>query len=516
MPNSLLQQGSLLLISGLDVSKPSEYIGEQSSPNVVNFRVARSLLKKRGGVVQRGDVIAGTNIEIMHGREFTREASKYNIRISRDTVERYNVGTAAWVDITGTALTGTTFDLIDTAVPLLSGNTILCITNGIDSIRKWTSSGNTANLGGSPPKAKFIQEFNSYLVCANITGGVDISQRVQWCDTGDPEEWADGNAGFVDLIDDGEDITGLSLFGGNICIHKKTAIYLGTLISTNEIFRFDRKNTEIGTVANGSIVNLPTGEQIFLALDGLHVFNGAYAPLIESPINDEIREIINPPYASKAWGLLVPEEKEVWIGIPTGSETVGNIVYKFNYVTRVLYKDTRAHINCAWRATQTEELTWDEMDFPWDSVESRWDGSQLGEDAPLINFGSDDGYTYYQSFGVTGDDGEEIDAVWESKDYQDLEHIGRMLRWQEIRLWIRGSGTITVEYSTDEGETWTEVSGSPFTLTEAFPNDVNPMIGYFDVVSTKVRFRFRNNTSTDSIDVKQFMVGYLKREQTSG
>ena len=36
---------------------------------------------------------------------------------------------------------------------------------------------------------------------------------MQWCDTAKPEEWTTGNAGAVDLEEDGGDITGLSLFG---------------------------------------------------------------------------------------------------------------------------------------------------------------------------------------------------------------------------------------------------------------------------------------------------------------
>ena len=504
------RKGSILLTQGLDVSKPATYIGEQSSPDVQNFTVDQGLLTKRIGTTVRGGIVGGTDIEIMIGTEFDREGTKYNVRIARDKIERYNAGTELWVDITGSDLTGGTDDLISVAVPMLSGKRILCITNGIDNIRKWTATGNTADLGGSPPKAKYIQEYETYLVCANITGGVDVTQRVQWCDTADPEEWTTGNSGSVDLIEDGEDITGLNIFGNFICVHKRSSIYLGTLVSSNAIFQFDRLGTEVGTVANGSIVNLPTSEQIFLAQDGLRLFNGVTASLIDSPINEEIRDSLNKDNMHKAWGVLVLEKDEVWVGLPIGDQTVGATVYKFNYVTRVLYKDVRADVNACWRATQTTSDTWDDTIGTWNDSTSRWNDGQLGASSQRIHFGKTNGYTEIQNTGAVDDNGTTIDAFWESKDFTG-DSLGQLIRWQELLLWAKGSGTLTAEYSTDEGETWTSFTNSPFTLSDVFPLDSSPMKGYMDVVSTKVRVRFRHN-NTGSCQIKQFTVAYVERE----
>lgn len=511
MAVTLQKKGSVLLLQGLDLSKPAEYIGEQSSPDVQNFRVDRGLLAKRDGTVSKGGVISGTDLEIMAGREFTREGTKFNVRIGLDKIEKYNSGTSSWDDIANTIFTGTTDDLFDTAVPLLSSKRILCTTNGIDNIRKWTGTGNDADLGGSPPVAKFIQEYQTYLVCANIAGGTDISQRVQWSDTGDPEEWSTGNSGSVDLIEDGEDITGLNLFGDFLCVHKKSSIYLGSLVSSNSIFRFDRKPTGAGTIANGSIQNLPTGEQIFLAVDGLRIFNGISAPLIPSPINSEIRDSLNTSKASKAWSVLVLEQDEVWIGVPIGSQTSGETVYKYRYNEGVLYKDTRSSINAAWRASSTSALTWDDMVGTWDSNSDRWDSGQLGSDAGEIHFGDTSGNTTVQSSATKDDNGTAVNAYWTSKDLQNDE-IGRLCRWQQVLVWARGSGNLTVEYSNDEGETWTEFSGSPFTLSDSFPAFSSPFRGYNDVVDLLQRVRFTVDGSEESVEIKQFLVGYTSRE----
>lgn len=511
MPVTFPKKGSILLINGLDTSMPAEYIGEQSSPNVRNFRIDRALLTKRYGTSAKGDAIGGTDTEIMRGVEFTREGTKYNIRIGRDKIERYNAGTSAWVDITGTDLTGSADDIVSTAVPLLSGKRILCITNGIDAIRKWTATGNTAALGGSPPVPKFIQEYKTYLVCANIQGGTDISQRVQWSDTADPETWSGGNSGAVDLTDDGEDITGLSIFGNYLSVHNKRAIYLGYLVSSSAIFRFDRKATGRGTVSNSSIVNLPDGTQMFLAEDGLCVFNGVSAPSIASKANDEIRDQLNLSAKHKAWGVFVPTEDEAWFGIPLGSETTPTTVYKYNYKTGVIHKDTYAEASAAWLATQSSGETWDDDDETWDSDTTRWDDGQQGDEAQKIHFGNTSGEVVIVDTTTNNDSGSAIEAVWESKDFE-LDDVGRLARWQEILVWARGSGSLHAEYSTDAGDTWTEYSSSPFTLSAAFPTDTSPLKGYIDVLSTKLRVRFRVDGVNESLAIKQFTLGYVPRE----
>lgn len=450
-----------------------------------------------------------TEKEIMGGREFTREDVTYNVRIGLDKIERYNSTTSAWTDITGTDLTGSTTDLVSTALPLLSGKPILCITNGKDAIRKWTATGNTAVLGGTPPIARFIQEYKTYLVAANIGGGTDINQRMQWSDTADPENWSTGNAGSVDLVEDGEAITGLNLFGSYLCVHKERSIYLGYLVSSSSIFLFDRKSTGVGTIANGSIQNLPSGEQIFLAKDGLYLFNGVNCRTLSEAINEEIRDSINAEYAKKAWSVLRRNKKEVWIGIPIGANSHGETVYKYNYENGTILKDIREDINACWIGVATSGLSWDEMTGTWDDQTARWDGAGLAKGSDVINISDVNGFTYAISETTNNDNGQAVTALWVTKDYQDSQQ--RISRFNKLELWAKGS-SVKVEYSTDHGSTWTEMIDSPFTLTDEYPDIDSPDIFYFDVVASNIRFRFSNNGSEETLSIKQFVISYIPRE----
>jgi hypothetical protein len=116
-----------------------------------------------------------------------------------------------------------------------------------------------------------------------------------------------------------------------------------------------------------------------------------------------------------------------------------------------------------------------------------------------------------KSISANGDGSESIPCVWASKIFENQEK-GRLCRWSEIQVYAKGSGTLIVEYSKDGGNTWVEASGSPITLDTYFPDDDNPTVVYLDVISSRLQVRFRNDTATDVVEIKQFFVGYFDRE----
>ena len=57
MSKSLTKKRSVLLVQGLDISKPAEYLDDTSSPSNQNFRLDRSILTKRSGTTVVGAII---------------------------------------------------------------------------------------------------------------------------------------------------------------------------------------------------------------------------------------------------------------------------------------------------------------------------------------------------------------------------------------------------------------------------------------------------------------------------
>ena len=64
MSKSLTKKRSVLLISGLDISKPGEYLDDTSSPSNQNFRLDRSILTKRNGTTLIGSIMGYTEPEV--------------------------------------------------------------------------------------------------------------------------------------------------------------------------------------------------------------------------------------------------------------------------------------------------------------------------------------------------------------------------------------------------------------------------------------------------------------------
>lgn len=495
-------------IIGLSSGRPGEFIDKRATPDCQNVEFSRFTIAKR-----IGEAIMGTsaNERVLALAELKRGASRYVVRVGLTKFEEFSSG--VWTSRANAPLTATATDVVDYTFPVLSGQKVLVYTNGIDAIRKWTASGNDADLGGSPPEAKYVLAVGPYLVLANVIDtGNNFYSRVQWSDTGDIEEWSTGNAGSTDLIDDQQDITGIALYSDGMTVHKENAIYVGYLVSTSEVFRFDRRNTGVGTVAKNTIQNLPDGRQVFLSRDGIHVFNGVTAPLLEADIMDEIRDGANPQHIYKATSKLVREKDEYWVAVPIGSQTEPETIYKYNYRTGQVHKDVREDLSCFGEFEATNQLTWDDISTPWDAYPARWDDVINLNLAPTVSFGHSDGVVTKRQ-GIYNDNDVAISSFWASKDFTaedyGLDDPGILMRWQGMEVWAKGT-TADVDYSTDGGTTWVPIDS--LSLGSDYPSDSNPAQLYFDVVSSRIRFRFSNDTDDSYFALKQFMPLATKRE----
>lgn len=502
-----------LPVLGLNAGAPGEWIDSRQVPNSQNMEVNRSILRQRPGGGALGD---GLGERVMKLVELEQGLVKSTLRIGLTKVEKLNKADNTWASIAHAVLTGTAVDKFSFAFPNLAGAKILVFSNGVDAPRKWTGSGNDAVLGGSPPKYKYGVAFKGYLLLLNITDdgfGNAFGQRAQWPDVDDPENYATGQAGSTNLLEDGEDITGGALFGDFVAVHKESSITLGYLVDTSEVFRFERRPTGAGAISNDTIVNLPNGKQFFLARDGFHLFNGVTAPLIESPIMDEIRESMNPAYLYKATAQLVASKDEVHVAVPIGSQTEPETVYKYNYRTGRVWKDYRPGLTTMGLYERSDDETWDEDGEAWDSDLTRWDDMELEALAKVLLMGFSDG-TVTRMDNLTNDDGEAIDAFFETKDFtaQDLgsDVLGQMVEWTELRTWAKGNA-VAVAYSTDGGVTWADIE--TLTLAADYPASGDPDISWFHVASERLRLRYRNNTLSETFGLKQFaVVGMLAEE----
>lgn len=498
---------------GLVVDTPAEFIDARSISNCQNIEIKRNIVQKRQGADALG-LTMGERVQ--NAIELESGINTYFVRVGPTKVETIDKGTLAWTSIANTALSAAEVDQVNFAFPLIAAVKFLVFSNGVNNIRKWNGTSTDADLGGSPPKCRFLIDFKGYLILAYVTDtGTDYPSRVQWSDVGDPEEWnpATSAAGSADLLEDSLPITGISRFGDYVAVHKESAIYLGQLLSTSEVFRFTRKETGSGTIAQGSIQNLPDGTQIFLARDGLRIFNGITSTLISSSITDELRDSISPQWGYRATSILVKDLDEYWVGIPTGSQEDPETIYKYNYRTGQVYKDSRANLTCMALYRKVGAESWDSDASAWDTDASSWNSVVDLALFKSVVFSDGDGLCTIRS-SASNDVDEAIDSIWDTKDFtaadvDETKDLGSMMRWKSMDVWMKG-GSVTGYYSTDSGETWTSMG--IIYLTSSYPLDATQNIFYFDVVSSKIRFRFRNNSLSETWAMKQFVLNYSFRE----
>ena len=268
-----------------------------------------------------------------------------------------------------------------------------------------------------------------------------------------------------------------------------------------------------GLKLTGEVQNLPDGTQIFLARDGLRLFNGVTSTLIPSSIIDELRDSISPQWGYRATSALVLDLDEYWIGIPTGSQENPETVYKYNYRTGQVYKDERIGLTSMALYRRVGSDSWDSDPDSWDSDTTRWNSVLELALFRAVTFSDADGIATIRSTSPN-DVSTAIDSIWDTKDFTiaDIDpnrDIGNLVRWKGLDIWMKGS-TITGYYSIDSGVTW--ISIGSITLTSDYPGDDTQNIFYFDVISSKIRFRFRNSTVAETWAMKQFVLNYSIRE----
>jgi len=367
-------------------------------------------------------------------------------------------------------------------------------TNYVNPIKKWTGSGTMTDLGGNPPRAKFIRKYKDYLVLGYVFSGTTVyPQRVQWSDTGNPEEWSTGNAGYQDLLEGVDWITGLEILGDRLIVFKERSIYSGYLVGTSEIFNFDLKVSGIGTPAPASIGNVGD-ELIFLGWDNIYAFNGITIEDIGEPIKDELFSTMNSEKIGNCHALIIEELDEYHLFVPSVDSTYPDTEWVYNYIRKAWYRNSRKNITRAGYYQKQSSATWDTLSGTWDSQTARWDDRVYGALSPTNLLGDSSGYVYEWDYTVNDEAGVAIDGWFTTKDFTMNDFVRRKY-W--ARLDVYGAGnSVVVDYSTDEGNTWTNLG--TLTLTA----EMNWHKLDFRITSEKIRFRFRNNNSGETFKIR--------------
>jgi len=223
------------------------------------------------------------------------------------------------------------------------GNQVVA-TNFTDAVQVNTLGGaNFANLGGSPPKARYVGIVKDFLVLGNLDDAVDNEQpqRVQWSGFDDITAWTVSPTTQSDkqnLRNNFGWITGV--VGGDYgLIFQEFAITRMTYVGSPLVFQFDLVEHDRGAYAPGSII--PIGDTVaYLASDGFYAFDGRQSiPIGEGKINESFFASSGPiafdrSYVERVNAAHYPEKQIIaWSYPSVNADPVGvsDVILFYNY-----------------------------------------------------------------------------------------------------------------------------------------------------------------------------------------
>jgi len=498
-----LKKAVLIPIQGLDYSAPPTLI-EDRNAFAKNMRIKQGELTKRAGHSKLGSVPTDSQIMGLGAMELP-SGEKIILRASKKKMAKFNGTTEEWDDITGFAsdFTGGDDDFFSFTNP--SENSIILMTNYKDAIRKYSSTGSTALLGGNPPLAKFCAYISPYVLLGYTDDGTGVKPwGVSWCDTGEPEIWSTGNAGSLLLANDSSAIKNLVNLDRYMCVYKEKSIWLLRKVETSDIFMKDCVAADVGLLSSRGVVAVG-GIHYFIGEYDIYQFNGAHIESIGASVKEHLFGMLDRHYKDRCFASHMDQYNEVWFFIVRSGNTWPKDVFKYNYGNGYWYHDTCDEFTASIAHKTSSSITWDEMTGTWKQQTLSWDETLFSSDAKIYLMGKSDGYVVKVDETNLNDCDTAIDSWFVSKDFVSST-LHENKRWLQLDIWASG-GSVNIEYSIDSGSVWKSVKTVQLTTVIAKYQI------YFDVVSDKIRFRFRNNVKNQTFTLQNFYAYYLNREE---
>jgi hypothetical protein len=196
------------------------------------------------------------------------DGSTTNFAATANRLYKLNTTNFTWTDISKGGAAYPAVSNADNWQFAQTGNFVIAVqANIVPQVFDLTSSTNFADLGGSPPQARYIDIVGYFVV---LTGLLNNPYRIQWSGLGLPTVWTPGtsSSSFQDLPDGGI-VRGVA--GGEYGnIFQDTTIRRLTYAPGNPvIFQIERITEDKGLFAPYSLIR--SGDQIFwLAGQGFH------------------------------------------------------------------------------------------------------------------------------------------------------------------------------------------------------------------------------------------------------
>lgn len=384
------------------------------------------------------------------------------------------------------------------------------MTNGVDELWKWTGgSSDLAALITSFPSGvtsltcRELIEFKDHLLLLDVSeDGGRYPQRVRWSDTGDPNDFLNGNASYQDLSGADWIQTAVKFKGDYVVVFKERSIWVGYATGDSDIFQFDQRVTGTGCAAARTVESLGD-ELIFLGWDDVYVFNGIDYESIGSQIQNELFDTMDPGAIDKCFGVIIEEQKEYWLFTPSVSSDYCDQAWVFNYELNKWTKHDFATVDGTTNGIsyygyyeKQAGLTIGDLQGTIGEQTWRFGDREVLEAAPTTLFTDTDGYVYEYDRLISNDNGTTVDAWFSTKDFMFTNLMERQIILR-MDIYFGGGGDLKVAYSTDLGSTWENERTLSGQDTYAIDR------AYWRIDCPLIRFRFRNNNASEHFDFRE-------------
>lgn len=380
---------------------------------------------------------------------------------------------------------------------------------GKDAVQVWTGTNQCADLSGSPPKARYITNYENYVILGYIidSGGNSFPQKYQWCAVGDETAWSTGDSGEASISEPYQfrgfspgTVEGYKLLfftGGYARIH---------LVSGDEVFRREWVTQDIGIASAYSGVNYDRGVFAFCSDNNFRKLTISSWDIVSKGVESILRKLA---FAYKEniqgvynveWGMLM------WL-IPNES-SVGTL----NQILTLDLNDGGAWGTIATEgyafgtATPESSITWDTLSY---STWQTWDWEQwdtLAQTANFIITNISDGNGYvYQMFQSETDNGDSyVRSFVLGSDFQQQRGIGRFKRLLKIEAFFDSEATspktVSCQVKADKEAAWQDTQDGlaksiinasyDFTVVEFFFDDIKLARHFLIKFSAENAFKF--------------------------
>ena len=460
---------------------PPTMLDPRAFTNCNNIRLKDGVASKRTGYVAYGTgAITGVPLLLFGYQQF--DLTEYEILVTTTNVY-YRNGAGAWTSLVG-SLNGT----VTNRCSLAFIENHMVFTNGVDAPAKclgttWTALDDGKTIGWADYRPKIFVPYKERLLGFNDNvSGTETAIRVIYSVLGDFDNVNDTGSGYNDFTRGmGNEIVGAAELKDYVAVYKNMSCCLLDYIGGSSLYSLNAHVQGVGLLAPHCIANLGTSH-IFLGSDwNFHEWNGGWEL---NDTGDPIKKLLQSELtaASKAkakrnFCVVSPEQKEVTFFIVIGANDYPTRMWTYNVDDRSWVKGTVASISGAGCVTKA------------------------GVERVLLGLSA--GTTHHYDYSALNDGAGAISCSFQTGDFVlSKEGYQRRRQWyQGVDMDVKGYSTsakLSLEYSDDGGTTWSTAEVKTLTAAYAWTN------WYFMVKARKLRFRFSDNTVSQSFSMRYY------------